>query len=336
MFMAVQPQSNDEAESESAHKRWPPVPGRKRRCRQGFFVLPPVQQPPILAQRQAVEQEQVKQEHDRQVPSEGRSRRGRRGADFPALDNPIVVSQAHGDVSRQASTAAKTKGYDDPTKQRSTSSSTEQASAGCLPLIRKSFQMQNVSQQATEILMASWREGTRKQYSGYLERWLRFCRQGQVDPICPPVNTVLDFLAELYHSGLGYSALNTARSALSATVVTNNSTTVGNHPLICRFLRGVFQLRPPPTKYTEVWDVTKETISKWIKQVLSNSGIDVSVFKPHSTRSAAVSVAKRADVTINDILKTAGWSTESTFAKYYDKAIVIPATESFASAVLQL
>ena len=37
--------------------------------------------------------------------------------------------------------------------------------------------------------------------------------------------------------------------------------------------------------------VTKETISRWIKQVMLNSGIDISLFKPHSTRAAAVSAA---------------------------------------------
>ena len=41
---------------------------------------------------------------------------------------------------------------------------------------------------------------------------------------------------------------------------------------------------------------SKDTISRWLKQVTTAAGIDTSIFKPHSTRSAATSAAKVADV----------------------------------------
>jgi integrase len=55
--------------------------------------------------------------------------------------------------------------------------------------------------------------------------------------------------------------------------------------------------------------ISKDTVSRWIKTVLIRSGVDVSVFKPHSVRAAAVSAAKSQAVPVNDILKTAGWSS---------------------------
>ena len=54
---------------------------------------------------------------------------------------------------------------------------------------------------------------------------------------------------------LGYSALNTARSALSAVVICDNSReSVGTHPDICTYLRGVFNEKPPIPRYNRIWN----------------------------------------------------------------------------------
>ena len=78
--------------------------------------------------------------------------------------------------------------------------------------------------------------------------------------------------------------------------------------------------------------VSRDTISCWVKLVLTDSGIDTSRFKPHSTRAASMSAASNASVSLDDILHTAGWSSESTFAKFYNKPIVKENT--FADKVL--
>ena len=67
----------------------------------------------------------------------------------------------------------------------------------------------------------------------------------------------MEFLISLFNSGLGYSALNTARSALSAVMKINDNINFGEHPLVCRFTKGVFQLKPALPKYTHIWDVEK-------------------------------------------------------------------------------
>lgn len=67
---------------------------------------------------------------------------------------------------------------------------------------------------------------------------------------------MLEFLTHLYDSGLGYSALNTARSALSQIITTKRGhMTVGNHPWVVRFMRGVYNLRTPTPRYSDTWDV---------------------------------------------------------------------------------
>ncbi len=78
--------------------------------------------------------------------------------------------------------------------------------------------------------------------------------------------------------------------------------------------------------------VSKVTISHWIKQVLTDAGIDMSIFSPHSTRSAACSAAATV-VPIDTVLRTAGWSSENTFRKFYNRQV---ATDGkFGEAVLK-
>jgi hypothetical protein len=79
---------------------------------------------------------------------------------------------------------------------------------------------------------------------------------GKIDPLQPPINEGIHFFAELYGFGIGYSALNTARSALSSVIVLPENITFGCHPLVSRFMKGVFELRPSLPKYNEVWDVS--------------------------------------------------------------------------------
>ena len=73
----------------------------------------------------------------------------------------------------------------------------------------------------------------------------------------PPLVAVsLHFLATLFHSGLSYSSINTARSALSSILqVNNNSLHFGQLPIVQRFIKGIYELRPSFPKYTSVWDL---------------------------------------------------------------------------------
>ena len=62
--------------------------------------------------------------------------------------------------------------------------------------------------------------------------------------------------------------------------------------------------------------MSPDTISRWIKKVLSNSGIDSNVFSAHSTRGAASSSAF-GSVDLDSILSNADWSSGRTFKKFY-------------------
>lgn len=79
--------------------------------------------------------------------------------------------------------------------------------------------------------------------------------------------------------------------------------------------------------------VTRDTVSKWVKAILLASGIDFTIFAPHSTRAAATSKAAAKGISIDTIMKTAGWEKEDTFRMFYHKPI--SRDTSFASSVLQ-
>ena len=68
--------------------------------------------------------------------------------------------------------------------------------------------------------------------------------------------------------------------------------------------------------------VSKSTVSRWVKLVLIKAGIDPT-FGPHSTRAASTSKAKLQGIPLETIMKTAGWSSRSVFAKYYEKPLQV-------------
>jgi hypothetical protein len=268
----------------------------------------------------------------------------------------------------------------------------------------------------------------------------------------PTVEHVITFLTLCFEQGLGYSALNSARSALSS-IITINNKPVGSSPIIVRFLKGAYNLRPCLPKNNVTWDpvivltylkslspvkflslkdltfkaatllwlltaqrgqtlslidirnitltkhrlkirlgdklkqtrpgfhlqeinikayapdrrvcivtvmleyskrttnlrgkatrlfisyvkphgeVSKDTLARWIKTVLNIAGIDMTIFTPHSVRSASTSAAFKAKVPLETILNTAGWSQASTFRKYYNKGI--KTSQDFSKAILK-
>lgn len=65
-----------------------------------------------------------------------------------------------------------------------------------------------------------------------------------------------------------------------------------------------------------------QTLSKWIKWVLAESGIDTIEFSAHSTQHASTSTAFRNGVYLDVIYKTAGWLDSSkVFATHYNRPL---------------
>ncbi len=65
--------------------------------------------------------------------------------------------------------------------------------------------------------------------------------------------------------------------------------------------------------------VSKDTLRKWIERVLSDSGILASA---GSCRSASTSAACEKKRSIDDIMSSAGWSSEATFRRFYHRKVM--------------
>lgn len=97
------------------------------------------------------------------------------------------------------------------------------------------------------------RSTTKKQYETYLKQ---FIARTSKDLSACDHQDLLNFLEYLYWSkNLGYSAINTARSAITTILDIVSDRQVGKHNIVCRFMKGVFQTRPSLPRYNEIWDI---------------------------------------------------------------------------------
>ena len=87
------------------------------------------------------------------------------------------------------------------------------------------------------------------------------------------ITEVLEFLATLhYDEGLSYSAINCARSALSSYLGKGSDQLgIGSHPLVSKFMRGIFNSNPPRPRYSHTWDIS--TVLTMLRGWTPNTGL---------------------------------------------------------------
>ena len=68
-------------------------------------------------------------------------------------------------------------------------------------------------------------------------------------------------------------------------------------------------------------EVGKDTISRWRKSIIKESGISIHSYTSHSFRAAASSYAKFRGSSLSPTIQSAGWKSERTFAEFYEKQV---------------
>ena len=63
--------------------------------------------------------------------------------------------------------------------------------------------------------------------------------------------------------------------------------------------------------------MTKVSRARWLKNIVSLSGIDTKGFSAHSYRWASLSSAYNKGASLNDILKSGAWTNADTFINHY-------------------
>lgn len=113
----------------------------------------------------------------------------------------------------------------------------------CLASLNRNFKEKGFSKQARQLLTASWRKGTQKDYTSKFKKFCSWCHTRQIDPHSASLIQVADFLSGLFNSGLQYRTIAGYRSMLSSVLSPINNVPVGQHPHIIRLLKGVFNSR---------------------------------------------------------------------------------------------
>ncbi len=110
------------------------------------------------------------------------------------------------------------------------------------------------------------RKSSTKLYETYIDKWNNYCKAHSIDVNTATVTQGLDFLAELFAEGnRKYSAMNTARSALSLVIVLPNGVQFGKHPDVTQFMKGIFNIKPTVPRYLDTWDPNDvlDLLAKW-------------------------------------------------------------------------
>lgn len=115
--------------------------------------------------------------------------------------------------------------------------------------MRARLENKGYASKVIDTMLKARRDSSNNQYESYLKQFSEFCP----DSISASVQQGLSFLQHLLDRGLSYSALNSARSALS-TVINVTDGTFGDQRDVSLFMKGVFNLKPPVPRYRATWD----------------------------------------------------------------------------------
>ena len=173
------------------------------------------------------------------------------------MDNKTIVYASTGPHNRPPSSTSPVGHSSSPAAQQRNSPPQQAVAIDSLQSIRESFHQRAISSKATNIILQSRSVGTQKQYAPYIKKWHDFCSKREVNSYNPPLNTVLDFLVSLHEQGLSYTTINTAGSALSAVILPTDNVNIGSHPIVSRFMKGIYKSNPPMPRYRTTWDVNQ-------------------------------------------------------------------------------
>eukprot|EP00117_Sycon_ciliatum_P001352 scpid34170/ scgid7047/ len=139
--------------------------------------------------------------------------------------------------------------------------------------LSRSYAAAGLSSGTIALILGSWRDSTNSAYSSAWTAWHSWCSERRIDSFQPPASQVLQFLTDMFAVGRSYRTLNVYRSALSSTLPGLHGASVGQHPLVVRLMRGVFQQRPPQPRYSHTWKVSD--VLGWMDGLGDNSTLSL-------------------------------------------------------------
>ena len=170
--------------------------------------------------------------------------------------DPILVPVDAENAARLPTSATKQhKVIDFAIEQTSDTPTITKDEAASCSIIRETIRNRKIPEEIAEIITESWRHATKSKYEAIPKKWKQHALSRNEDPIDTSVESVLSFLHGMYTKGCLYNGLCGARSALSSAVCIKGFPKLSHHPMISRYLKGIFNRHPPLPKYTQIWDI---------------------------------------------------------------------------------
>ena len=165
-------------------------------------------------------------------------------------------------------------------------------SASRVAYLRERYRDQELSEEAASLMLKSWRTKTNKSYDSLFGKWHSWCCARGSDPFSGPIKEVVNFLANLHKEGYQHRSLNAYCSAISSVHERVDGFTVGQHPLVTRLMKGVFNDRPPLPRYTCTWNV--QTVLTCISSWGSNDSLSLKQLSWKTTMLLALTRPSRS------------------------------------------
>ena len=106
-------------------------------------------------------------------------------------------------------------------------------------------------------LISSWSPGIRRHYAAAFKSWEVWYSSRNLEATSISVEKLSDYSNHLLEKGLAWRTIGVHRSAISTLLETDQERPAGQHPLVSRFVKGVFKVRPPVQTLDSVLDVSK-------------------------------------------------------------------------------
>ena len=197
---------------------------------------------------------------DRQVPAEGREGTGNSAADSSSVASPNMVSSSAGGIDRHTHTTSEI--TRPPHRPIRPATPTGQLPAiGRMEGVRERLASAGVSGQAAQLITSAW------------AKWQCWCMQRDLDPFSCNVSSLVNFLALLFNQGLQHRTINTVRSAVLVTHDQVEGAPIGQHLVVTRLMKGVYNSRPPEPRYSSSWRV--ERVTSHMRQMGSNNSLSL-------------------------------------------------------------
>ena len=113
---------------------------------------------------------------------------------YSELANTTLLFESYGNVGQYTtSSSMSTTATSACTRSSPSASTVSKALTVGMQIIRKSLEGENISGHSANIILASWRSGTQKPYQTYINKWLNYCCERELDSLHPSLAGVIQF-----------------------------------------------------------------------------------------------------------------------------------------------